>query len=271
MGSVFSPYYCWTGRTDPENHVALNVALYQTSGGRWSMTERGRDALARDRTTLAIGPSRLAWDDSGLSIHIREIGAPLPRPIRGTVRIRPNALQGRTFDLDDAARHQWRPIAPGARIEVEMSEPGLSWQGHGYFDHNRGGEPLEAGFARWDWSRSDTPAGTLIQYDPTARQGAHRLMSLLIRPDGGVDEREPPPRVSLPPTLWRVERATRATPEMTPRLTRNLEDAPFYARAMLATRMDGKEVLGVHESLSGDRLKAGWVWPFLPFRMPRAF
>ena len=28
VGSVFSPYYHWSGRAEPENHVAINVALY---------------------------------------------------------------------------------------------------------------------------------------------------------------------------------------------------------------------------------------------------
>ena len=28
VGSVFSPYYAWTGRRDPLNHCAVNVALY---------------------------------------------------------------------------------------------------------------------------------------------------------------------------------------------------------------------------------------------------
>ncbi len=28
IGSVFSPYYAWSGRRSPDNHCALNVALY---------------------------------------------------------------------------------------------------------------------------------------------------------------------------------------------------------------------------------------------------
>ena len=45
IGSVFSPYYAWArrkGDAGPENHVAVNVALYGKGGKRWSMTERGR-------------------------------------------------------------------------------------------------------------------------------------------------------------------------------------------------------------------------------------
>ena len=51
IGSVFSPYYAYargSGLVDPANHVALNVALYGPDRRRWSMTERGRNALERE-------------------------------------------------------------------------------------------------------------------------------------------------------------------------------------------------------------------------------
>ena len=32
IGSVFSPYYSWTGRCDPLNHSSINVALYGRGG-----------------------------------------------------------------------------------------------------------------------------------------------------------------------------------------------------------------------------------------------
>jgi carotenoid 1,2-hydratase len=36
VGSVFSPYYAWArrkGQADPENHCALNVAIYSKGNG----------------------------------------------------------------------------------------------------------------------------------------------------------------------------------------------------------------------------------------------
>ena len=56
VGSVFSPYYHWSGRAEPENHVAINVALYGERGHRWSMTERGRGALDRRAPGIFRGP-----------------------------------------------------------------------------------------------------------------------------------------------------------------------------------------------------------------------
>ena len=94
VGSVFSPYYrsaIARGHADPANHCALNVALYGAKR-RWTMTERGRSSMARDAERFVIGPSELHWDGDALTISIREVGVPLPFPVRGTVRVHPGAL-----------------------------------------------------------------------------------------------------------------------------------------------------------------------------------
>ena len=74
-----------------------------------------------------------------------------------------------------------------------------------------------------------------------------------------------PPRTPLPRTMWRLHRTTRGEA----RVAKTLEDTPFYARAVLAQRLFGEDVVGVHESLSLDRFKAPIVQAMLPFRMPR--
>ena len=51
----------------------------------------------------------------------------------------------------------------------------------------------------------------------------------------------------------------------------SLEDAPFYARARVAHRLDGEEAASVHETLDLDRFASPVVKAMLPFRMPRAF
>ena len=50
---------------------------------------------------------------------------------------------------------------------------------------------------------------------------------------------------------------------------RTLEDTPFYTRSLLSARLLGERVAAVHESLSLDRFRTGWVQMLLPFRMPR--
>ncbi len=175
IGSVFSPYYAWArrrGRADPANHVAVNVALYGPRAARWSMTERGAGRLARDASRLAIGPSSLAWTGDAMDIAIDEVCAPIPRRVRGSIRLTPTALGSQSFLLDAAGRHRWTPFAPCAHIEVRLAEPSLSWSGVAYLDSNCGAEPLEDGFQSWTWSRASLGRDTVVLYDVTARQGA---------------------------------------------------------------------------------------------------
>lgn len=273
MGSVFSPYYRLArhrGRPDPENHCALNVALYGVRGPSWSCTDRGRGALARDADRLAIGRSALTWTGSALEIRIDEVTAPLPTRLRGTVRVVPEAIGPDVFELDAAGRHRWWPIAPCCRVEVVMERPDLRWSGRGYLDMNEGEEPLEDTFAQWHWSRAALRDGTAVLYDVTRRDGRHASLALRFDPSGRVSEEEPPPHATLPKTLFGLSRATRAEAGSRPAVRQTLEDGPFYARSILSTRLFGEDSTAMHESLSLDRLRKPWVQLMLPFRMPRA-
>src|SRR5437879_1139085 len=79
VGSVFSPDYAARLRRGepalPEEHVAVNLALYQ--GGRqraWVMSEYGREALRGEGPVIA--QSRLEASGSGLRLTIRDRSAP---------------------------------------------------------------------------------------------------------------------------------------------------------------------------------------------------
>ncbi|MEM8628295.1 MAG: hydratase, partial [Pseudomonadota bacterium] len=56
------------------------------------MTERGIEAVARDRTALAIGPSSMTWDGEKLVIDCNEVTVPFPGRLRGRITLRPSAL-----------------------------------------------------------------------------------------------------------------------------------------------------------------------------------
>jgi carotenoid 1,2-hydratase len=273
IGSVFSPYYAWSrrfGGGTPLQHCALNVALYGKHG-RWAMTERGARAVQREADWLAIGPSRLDWDGRGLTVHINEVAVPLPRRIRGTLRLYPEALENRVCALDGAGRHLWRPIAPCARAEVALQSPGLSWSGPAYFDTNCGERPLEEDFIHWDWSRAPVPGGTALLYNVTRRDGSADLaLAMRYADSGGVEDFSPPAAHGLPSTRWRMSRRI-SSDSGAPRVIRTLEDAPFYARSIIATQLLGANVTAMHESLSLDRFRRLWVQVMLPFRMPRQF
>jgi carotenoid 1,2-hydratase len=206
-------------------------------------------------------------------VEIDERAAPLPHRVRGRVRLHPLAITERDFVLDGdpaTGRHRWWPIAPRARMEVEMQSPRLAWKGAGYFDMNAGSEPLERGFHSWDWSRADADEASLILYDTRAPAGGTRSLALRIDDRGGVEAFAAPPASPLPQTaIWRIRRATRSDAGDQARVVQTLEDTPFYARSVVSARLRGRPVTAMHESLSLRRFAAPWVQVLLPFRMPR--
>jgi carotenoid 1,2-hydratase len=272
IGSVFSPYYAWArrrGRRDPLNHCAFNVALYAARGGRWAMTERGAAQVHRQASELSIGPSSLQLRGDALEIEVDEICAPLPRRLRGRVRVMPTALCGQSFPLDDAGLHRWTPYAPCARVEIKFSEPAVEWSGVGYVDSNAGDEPLEDAFRSWTWSRASLPDRTVVLYDVQTRRAAERTLALEFGADGAAQPIAVPPAFALAPTGWRMPRATRADAGHIAHVVQTLEDAPFYSRSLLDTALLGARGPAIHESLSLDRFRSPWVQWMLPFRMPR--
>jgi carotenoid 1,2-hydratase len=246
----------------------VNVALYGPRGQRWAMTERGRRSVARESRSLAIGASTLSWDGAGLRIDVDEVAVPLPRRIRGVIRLDPSGLNEQSFALDAAHRHLWRPIAPSARVSVDLSAPDVHWRGGGYFDMNAGSEPLETAFSHWTWSRATLPQGAAILYDAERRRDGRLSLALRFDQTGRCERLEPPPVAELPLTRWRVSRQTRAD-DGSAQVAGSFEDTPFYARSLVSATLFGERVASVHESLSLDRFANPLVRLMLPFRMPR--
>ena len=269
IGSVFSPWYAWSGRRDPENHVCINVATYGP-GGRFTMTDRGRAALRQSADCLTVGPSRMRWRGGALEIDIDEMGAPpFVTPVRGRIRLVPRAVSGVEVALTPDGAHVWRPFAPSARIEVDLSQ-GHRWQGHGYFDANFGTRALEQDFRTWTWGRFPLPdGGAACLYDGTRSDGSRLGVALRFDPNGAASVFAPPPEAALPATFWRLPRTTRAEAGFAPRQRLAMLDAPFYARSMVETRLLGHTTTGVHEALDLRRFSSRWIKPMLALRVPR--
>ena len=92
IGSVFSPWYAWSGRKDPANHCCINVATYGP-GGRFTMTDRGRDALHTTPDTFQVGPSSMHWNGNELVIDINEISSPPLIRSRPAVKLRSHRMR----------------------------------------------------------------------------------------------------------------------------------------------------------------------------------
>jgi carotenoid 1,2-hydratase len=274
IGSVFSPYYAakrrW-GNGHALSHCALNVALYGPNVRRWAMTERCRRSLERGPDHLAIGPSALSWDGTRLRVEFDESAPLTGARIKGSVLVEPEILCGFVSQLGSQGQHEWQPVAPRARVDVRLESPALSWSGLGYFDMNRGNEPLEAGFKHWNWSRACVRDGAAIVYDVTRPDGGKTSMGLHIKRDGSVEPTELRQSWRLPRTmLWQMPRQTRCDRGRVAEVVKTLEDTPFYSRSVLAATLLGERTVAMHESLSLQRFKTRWVQTLLPYRMPRA-
>ncbi len=272
IGSVFSPYYAWArlrGEANPYDHCAINIALYGKDSQRWTMTERSHADLRRSASVLSIGRSQMRWTGNALEIDVDEIGAPIPRRVRGRIRLNPSMLGERSFTLDSAGHHQWTPYSPCSRVDVDLSSPSLRWSGSGYFDANSGTEPLESAFVDWTWSRASIPDGAIVLYDVNARDATNQSLALRFSTNGKIENIAQPPIAALPNSRWGVKRQTRADSGFGARVIKTLEDAPFYSRSLLDTSLLGARTAAIHESLDLNRFKSRWVQCLLPFRMPR--
>jgi carotenoid 1,2-hydratase len=268
VGSVFSPYYKRArsrGLGQPNNHCAINVALYGPIK-RWAMTERGSRHVLRKAEHFRVGPSSIKWENDDLVIDLNERCMPLPYRLRGHVRLTPGALHDGPIALDDYGKHFWQAVAPHARLSVELDYPKLNWSGLAYHDINWGEEPLENGFRNWTWARAKTLKGTQVLYDVERRDGSRFSFGRRYF-EGEEFSFEVPPVHQLMRGLWGMAREVHS--EAAPRLIEALEDAPFYTRNHIEMVLGGEHCQAVHESLSLDRFVRPVVQFMLPFRMPR--
>ncbi|MBS0377485.1 MAG: hypothetical protein JSS29_03280 [Proteobacteria bacterium] len=275
LGYVFSPRFVRAqrhGAVPPCTHAALNAALYSPQRHRWALTEYPEGELLEGGAALRLGKNALRWDQGTLDIEVDEREAPVPRRLRARIEVRPGIASDLTWPLDEAGAHGWHPLAPQARVRVEVPG-GPHWNGTGYLDCNRGAGALGDSFHGWSWLRAHGAARTTVVYETTAAtRGAVPRRHLLRFSAGGdrVSIGAPPAAQPLARTRWGIERSVACDAGSTPRLLRTLEDTPFYARSLVETRLLGERMSAVHESLSLARFQSRWVQALLPFRSRRA-
>ncbi len=269
IGSVFSPWYKWSGRKNPQNNVCINVATYG-KGGRFTMTDRGQSALRQTASRLEVGPSMMRWDGDQLVIDINEVsGPPIISRMQGQIRVIPTAITDVELALTPDGAHIWRPFAPTSRIEVDIDRMGWQWSGHGYFDANFGTRALEEDFSYWTWGRYPTADGATCFYDATRLDGSELAAGFKFHTDGSSEQIPLPPKAKMKRSLWKVARDTRADAGYQPHQVQNMLDAPFYSRSAVRTQLDGVETVGVHEALDLTRYRSPLLKPMLAVRVPR--
>nr|WP_207186798.1 carotenoid 1,2-hydratase [Phaeovulum veldkampii] len=269
IGSVFSPWYRWSGRKDPEDHCCINVVTYGP-GGRFTMTDRGRSALRQSPDTLQVGPSRMHWTGRQLIVEVEEISAlPKVSRVRGTITLTPSAVTNVEVALTPDGSHIWRPFAPTADIEVDLTQ-GHRWKGHGYFDANFGLAALEDDFRFWTWGRFPTAEGAACFYDGVRTDGSTFGFGINVSKTGEVALIEDlPPQTHFARTAWAVKRDTRADAGFQPRQVMAMLDAPFYSRSLVETQIGGQRSVGVHEALDLRRYGSALIKPMIAVRVPR--
>ena len=75
IGSVFSPWYSWSGRKNPHDFCSIKIVTYG-KGGRWAMTERRERHVKLTENSFRVGPSKLEWDGKKLVLEFSEITIP---------------------------------------------------------------------------------------------------------------------------------------------------------------------------------------------------
>ncbi|MCH5377715.1 MAG: carotenoid 1,2-hydratase [Planctomycetes bacterium] len=269
IGSVFSPWYAWSGRREPENHICMNAATYGR-GGCFAMTDRGRAALKQEPRRLTIGPSAMRWTGDRLEIELRERGAPPAfGGISGRIVVSPSAVTNVELPLSPDGAHIWRPFAPTCSVDVDLQQTGWQWRGHGYFDANFGTRALEQDFLTWTWGRFPGNAGTTCLYDATRRDGSSLSTRLFFDRTGLATSKPALTTKRISRSLWGLPRETRADEAFTPHQVKAMLDTPFYCRSMVRTMIDGKETTGVHEALDLRRFRSPLLKPMLAVRVPR--
>jgi carotenoid 1,2-hydratase len=183
------------------------------------------------------------------------------------VVLRPEVGCDAELTLDRAGAHRWWPAVPVGRIEVALEEPSLRFHGHGYHDANAGDVPLESTFDTWCWSRAQSGGDALLSYDVREADGAERAVAFRVGASGEMRALEQTWPAPLPRTRWGLERSACADRDHAARVVRSLEDGPFYARALVETRLEGREVTAMHEVLAAERLRRRWVRFLTGFRM----
>lgn len=248
----------------------MNFCLYGPRSKHFALWEQSIRPSDRSPSGVLIGQSSLRWIGDALVLTLEERATPFGGLLRGEVRLRPEVSPLAPLALDQGRAHWWWPIAPLARIEVELTAPSVCFSGRGYHDANAGSAPLEDTFEGWSWSRAALDEDrAVVTYDVIELGGRRTRVAREVsthRPPRALEGLD---TLHLPRTLWRLSRTAESDAGHPVIVARELEDTPFYSRALLQTHLAGEATVALHETLSLTRLRQRWVRSLIGFRMRR--
>ena len=108
-----------------------------------------------------------------------------------------------------------------------------------------------------------------MYYDALRRDGSRLELGMDFAPNGSAAQVTPPPVAALPRTAWGIARTTRGDAGSTARQRKALLEAPFYARTLMDTVLDGEAVTGMHETLDLRRYDNKLIQAMVACRVPR--
>jgi carotenoid 1,2-hydratase len=276
LGNVFSPFYRAARKTAGANTSLLsaldfctfNIALHSTSGSRFCLTERSREAVSLEATRLQVGANYIERTGTGVRLALSDTTCPIPRPLVGTVDVHFQARGAKQpYTLDPHWLHRWQPLCTVAQVSVSLTAPKLVFRGQAYFDSNEGDAPIEDAFQSWQWSRGIGASGeSVVQYDCVFRDGGRSERTFRVQGGETTEIASPQTQaVHLRRTLFAMPRIARLEAESTD--LRTLLDAPFYARSAFESSIGGAKATFVHEAVDMDRFVHPLVQRALPYRM----
>ena len=276
LGSVFSPYYAWARRRDPQYRPAAACGDQRRPvRRRWPPLDDDRArrrprAARRDDAGDRAEPPRVArWrlDDrhrraqralGGRRCEAASASCPGLSMTNASRSTLPAATCGCRSRRVPASRSIW-PSLRAAGAGPATSIPTRA--------RHRSKPTFAAGTGR-----ARIPPMAAPPCSTTSSAATASRLGLAMRFRAASPVAEPvaaPPLVPLPASAWRIERATRSDAGQPPRIVRSLEDGPFYARSLVECSLAGEPALAMHESLDLSRFASPWVQAMLPFRMPR--
>lgn len=301
-GNPFSTRYIqrlknWNRSDDayPEEHPAVSISIYENQKPiYYSFTEFNKDDCLFDTSqpNLRVGQhtmhSSISEEGITYKLTLKE-ELPSGDKLRGSITFESPKTSGMLLDEVrefDQEGHFWNLVQPRAKVSAELavsaraeSARRITFEGHGYHDHNMGNEPMRNEFNDWYWGRFHFEMGTLVYYVMN-RKNEKQHQAWLLSPDNS-ELIAKYPNVELQDRGWnpfglhsaRKLMLSNEKAHITIQQARVLDSGPFYQRFSSDSfiNIPDKDIMqvaeGISEYIRPDRIYWRAFWPLVNMRI----